>query len=351
MANTTIPFVPVPFLVEGDGSTLTASYTLSFTPTIVVLVSATKISPLGAIYGAIDVSANISSVTLAGNVLTFHFVAGFTGNYTITVDFDQPLAGGGGAGTGQLVNQGAQGTIAASWYSELTDGTNIIGVVAHPLYVQGTLAISNFPSPVIVVGSAASGSPASGNPVQVGAVYGGVLPELTVGEAVALQSNAFGSLSVDGTGEAPTYRGCQSAFTPLSDPTVPFFVMQGSATKTIKIRHVKITWACTTGNAAPNLIRIRRYTAISGGTPNAITPVPLDVNNPAATATISQYSVLPTVATPYNAGRFHRSTCSGSRTPQAWSDLSPFSWTLELIIVRHSSCEALPILSASKSRR
>jgi hypothetical protein len=78
--------------------------------------------------------------------------------------------------------------------------------------------------------------------------------------------------------------------------------LQGSATKVVKLRHLKISWACTTGNAAPNVIRLRRYTAISGGTPNALTPVPDDTTNPAATATVTQYSVLPTIATPYNAG-------------------------------------------------
>lgn len=167
--------------------------------------------------------------------------------------------------------------------------------------ISGTVAISNFPASEIVVGPAASGTPASGDPVQIGSVFGGVSSEFTVGEVVALQCDPFGSVYVDATGNLYTYRGCESAFTPLADPAIPFFVVQGSATKTVKIRHFKITWACTTGNAAPNVIRLRRYTVISGGTPNNVTPVPLDVNNPTATAVVSQYSVLP-AATPYNTG-------------------------------------------------
>jgi hypothetical protein len=127
-------------------------------------------------------------------------------------------------------------------------------------------------------------------------------PILVAGATSPLQLNAGGALFTDATGRYNTYRSCQSAFTPLADPSVPFYVIQGSATLAVKIRHVKISWACTAGNAAPNVIRLRRYTAISGGTSTISTPVPDDVMNPAATAVLSQYSVLPTTATPYNAG-------------------------------------------------
>src|SRR5271157_343911 len=40
------------------------------------------------------------------------------------------------------VNQGNQGSIAQSWFTEITDGTNVIGTVSHPLYVQGTVSVS-----------------------------------------------------------------------------------------------------------------------------------------------------------------------------------------------------------------
>jgi hypothetical protein len=106
------------------------------------------------------------------------------------------------------------------------------------------------------------------------------------------------------TSEAATYHACQSAFTPLSNGLVgviPFFTIRGSATKVIKVRQIKITWACTTGNSALNVIRLRRYSGISGGAFNVVTPTPDDILNPAATAVISQYSTLP-AATPFNLG-------------------------------------------------
>jgi hypothetical protein len=107
---------------------------------------------------------------------------------------------------------------------------------------------------------------------------------------------------VDNTGRIPTYHGTESAFAPLANATIPFFTIQGSATKVIRVRQIKITWACTTGNSALNLIRLRRFAAISGGVFNVVTPSPDDTLNPAATATVSQYTTLPTVATAFNLG-------------------------------------------------
>lgn len=52
-------------------------------------------------------------------------------------------------------NQGLQGTIAQSWYVEITDGTNVIGTSTHPLFGN-------------VEGYAAAGSALTGNPVLTG---------------------------------------------------------------------------------------------------------------------------------------------------------------------------------------
>ncbi len=177
-----------------------------------------------------------------------------------------------------------------------TSATEIGTIVAGNL--QG---VSNA-NPMPVDGTAAAGAAATGNPVQVGAVFTEPPPTLTAGAIDPLQCDTAGNLFINATGRTASFAATQSAFTPLADPSVPFLVFQGSATKTIRIRHIKISWACTTGNAAPNVIRVRRYTAISGGTPAALTPVPFDINNAAATATVSQYTALPTTATPYNAG-------------------------------------------------
>lgn len=59
------------------------------------------------------------------------------------------------------VDQGLQGTIAQSWFVELTDGTNVLGSAAHPVVVSvngtaavsGTVAVSNFPATQAVSGT------------------------------------------------------------------------------------------------------------------------------------------------------------------------------------------------------
>jgi|SRR5665213_438149 len=167
--------------------------------------------------------------------------------------------------------------------------------------VSGIVSVSNFPAINMVQGTAASGTPVSGNPVQMGAVYSEPAPIISPGSIEPLQCDPAGSLFINSTGRISTYRACASAFSPMSDPSIPFFVIQGSATKTIRIRNIRISWACTTGNAAPNVIQLRRYSAVSGGTPNVVTPVPNDTSNPTATAAVFQYSGLPAV-TPFSAG-------------------------------------------------
>lgn len=112
-----------------------------------------------------------------------------------------------------------------------------------------------------------------------------------------VQVNCNNSLFVDDTGTSPTYRSVHRAFTPLADAVKPFFVLQGSDTKTVNLRHMKISWACTTGNSAPAVIYLMRYTAISGGTCTAGNMVPDDTLDPPATAACCEYTDLPTTAT------------------------------------------------------
>jgi hypothetical protein len=121
------------------------------------------------------------------------------------------------------------------------------------------------------------------------------------GNIVLVSSNSDGAIFVDTTGITPTYRASAAAFVPVADAVLPFFTLKGSDTKTVTLRRIKVSWACTTGNSAPCLIQFVRYTAVSGGTFVMVPSIPSDTLNPAPTATLRQYSVLPS-ATPYNAG-------------------------------------------------
>jgi hypothetical protein len=219
----------------------------------------------------------------------------------------------------QVVVPGDEGVLSMDFAGNITptpitdsNATEIQGIPVNPtppshngeILIFDSVSNTYIAGDPLVSGLAPAGSAAVGNPVQIGTVVStdAVVPSFANGVIVPLPCDTAGSVYTNATGRQPTYRACQSAFIPIADPVVPFFTIQGSATRIVKVRHIKISWACTTGNAAPNVIRLRRFSVISGGTPNVVTPTPDDILNPAATAVLNQYSVLPTTATPYNAG-------------------------------------------------
>lgn len=89
-----------------------------------------------------------------------------------------------------------------------------------------------------------------------------------------------------------TYAATTGFFTPAATPTdvVGFF---GSASKTIRILRVTISGTQTTAGINSWFLA-KRNTANSGGTPSAMTIVPLDSLSPAATMTANRYTANPT---------------------------------------------------------
>lgn len=97
----------------------------------------------------------------------------------------------------------------------------------------------------------------------------------------------FGELAVTTDTTTPTYRAAKLALTPVASPT-DVFVIQGSATKTVRIKKIKLSGVATAQGNMPVQI-VRRSSA---GTPGsavltAITAVKHDTNDAAATAVIS----------------------------------------------------------------
>ena len=74
------------------------------------------------------------------------------------------------------------------------------------------------------------------------------------------------------------------------------FTITGSATKTISINRIDINGVQTTAGQA-SILLIKRSTADTGGTPTAITKVPLDSLSTASSATVLAYTANPTVGT------------------------------------------------------
>jgi len=94
-------------------------------------------------------------------------------------------------------------------------------------------------------------------------------------------------------GGKPTYIAAVTGLAVVASAT-DFFVLTGSASKTIRILRVGVSGVATTilNTTVRALIRT---TADSGGTSSAITPVPYDQNDPAASATAASYTANPAV--------------------------------------------------------
>jgi hypothetical protein len=97
--------------------------------------------------------------------------------------------------------------------------------------------------------------------------------------------------------EPQSYSATGSAFVPATTPT-DIYLISGSASKTVRIRKVRISGTTTSGSAIKCTINlIKRSTANTGGTAVISTNVPHDSTNAAATAVAKHYTANPTVGT------------------------------------------------------
>lgn len=163
-----------------------------------------------------------------------------------------------------------------------TDGTNLRAIATDTSGNQK------------IVGSVASATSDSGNPVKTGAIFNSTLPTITNGQRVDSQADANGRhivLSVPSDGYKATYNAT-ATFVAASTAT-DFFTLTGSATKTIRIIRIGMS-ATQTTSAEVNLILLKRSTANSGGTSTSPTIVPNDSGDAAGTAVARAYTANPT---------------------------------------------------------
>lgn len=82
----------------------------------------------------------------------------------------------------------------------------------------------------------------------------------------------------------------------MANTPTDVFTITGSATKTIRIKHISCD-GIQTATGAVNVSLIKRSTANTAGTSTTLTDVPFDSTNSAATATIRAYTANPTLGT------------------------------------------------------
>jgi hypothetical protein len=116
--------------------------------------------------------------------------------------------------------------------------------------------------------------------------FSAVVTDSTGNKAMLAPGGEFAQL-VSSDGTKATYGYVAAGVTPVATPT-DVLVIQGSATKTVRVKRIKIGgFATTAGQFIVQLIR--RSAANSGGsaTLTAVTPGKFDVTDPAATAVVS----------------------------------------------------------------
>jgi hypothetical protein len=94
------------------------------------------------------------------------------------------------------------------------------------------------------------------------------------------------------------YRAATAATVVVAASAASFFVIAGSASKTIRVRNVVVTGATLTTLAAGSIEAKKWSTALTVGTATALTKVPMDSADAAATANLCQvYTAAPTDGT------------------------------------------------------
>lgn len=110
--------------------------------------------------------------------------------------------------------------------------------------------------------------------------YNPALSELTTGNSVGLQSNAYGSLYVDTEANSPTYWTSGQLSIPASQAII--FEMNGNGTKTLRIHQIMLSFTATSAPMSAFPVSITRRLAAAGGTSTGMGIAPHDTNSAAS---------------------------------------------------------------------
>lgn len=291
----------------------TAYNTLSYTPGAMVL-------PVTDLHGALNQDLQAYAGTqLTGTVTAYGTaptgnVFGVNAYITNTIPVNGALTNNNAApaatnlGVLPAIAETAWNTITYTTGNQVLPVTDLHGALNFDLQAIAGVAVDS-PNPGVlsvaitgntdaVLDGVITAATAPPNGLAVLNVYNSTPPVLTTGQSVALQCDTTGSHYVDGTGRQATYSAAARGFVPVASATSPLFSIQGSASKVIKIRHITLSWSCTTGAALATDVSMQRFSALTGGTTGSTPALASDdTTNPAGTAVVLQYSAVPTVAT------------------------------------------------------
>lgn len=198
------------------------------------------------------------------------------------------------AGANLIGNTGvAQSTAIAGIAGELAQGSV---TTSSPAYTAGNInPLSLTPAGCLRVnvlssgGTVGLGIDAAGS-ARIGAIYNTVAPTLANTVAGGIQLDARSSLYVDAEGRYPTYSA--SASIVLGATPTDVFTIYGSASTVIRIRRIEIDGLATTAGGLTGTLT-KRSAVNTGGTSSAVTAVPHDSGDGAATGTCLAYTANP----------------------------------------------------------
>lgn len=253
--------------------TVTGSITV---PNTVAVTGSVTVPNLVTVTGSVGINGYSNPGATVVGVLN-------TLNATITLN----LSGAQGAGF-QLLAGTLVGTIVAE--ISYDDGTTWAATGFFDVNTNGL-------SDAIVFGSA-NGTIIKGLIVSQGAGLVRVrVSAFTSGTATGqIRANQIASQVIYSSpldGRRATYGAATAAFASAATAT-DIFIIQGSATKLIRVLRIQVYATQTTAGAA-SIFLIKRSTANTAGTAVAANKVPFDSSSPAATATVQHYTANPTV--------------------------------------------------------
>lgn len=160
------------------------------------------------------------------------------------------------------------------------------------------------------------------------------LPTLTIldgagnTQTTPVHTDAAGNKTVvhSSDGSLATYSAAGSAFAQVATPTV-WAVIQGSASKTIRIRRIELSGAATAYGSMPvTVARCSAAGTLGSAVLTAVTAAAHDTGNAAATAVVStvgtaNYTTPPTVVANVAAGRVNMTAIGSAATSSAGGPL------------------------------
>jgi hypothetical protein len=283
-------------LTQGAVTTAAPSYTtaqtspLSLTTTGGLRTDVTTIAGTTTSTGNGVVDAGVQRVAIASDNTAFSVNASVSQINSVT-----PLMGNGVTGTGSqrvtiasdntpFVTGVAQASTTSGQSGPLTQGAVTTAAPSYTTAQTSPLSLTTAGSLRVDTSTIAGTAVSTGN----GVVGAGV-------QRVAIASNNTVVPVYAAGSPAVTYSAAVNGLTAAATPT-DVFTITGSASRTVRIKKVSFSGTQTTSNDQAILL-IKRSTADTGGTSAAVTAVPNDSNDAAASATALSYTANPTLGT------------------------------------------------------